>query len=98
MNVYHNSPTYHTKMQKSPAEAALKEKRQSWREKGESYMSAQPSENPDDYDDGFSMKFTATTHFLRNHHLFSEILSENMVPNVWSVFTTARMQALKQWV
>ncbi|XP_039093916.1 SWI/SNF-related matrix-associated actin-dependent regulator of chromatin subfamily E member 1-like [Hyaena hyaena] len=102
MKAYHNSPAYLTYINaKSSAEAALEEEsqqRQSRMEKGEPYMSIQPAEDPDDYDDGFSVKHTATARFQRNHRLISEILSESVVPDVWSVVTTARMQVLKRQV
>uniref|UniRef100_A0A8C0S8B6 HMG box domain-containing protein n=1 Tax=Canis lupus familiaris TaxID=9615 RepID=A0A8C0S8B6_CANLF len=89
MKAYHNSPAYL---------AYINAKRQSRMEKGEPYMSIQPAEDPDDYDDGFSMKHTATARFQRNHRLISEILSESVVPDVRSVVTTARMQVLKRQV
>ncbi|XP_053115722.1 SWI/SNF-related matrix-associated actin-dependent regulator of chromatin subfamily E member 1 isoform X3 [Hemicordylus capensis] len=102
MKAYHNSPAYLAYINaKSRAEAALEEEsrqRQSRMEKGEPYMSIQPAEDPDDYDDGFSMKHTATARFQRNHRLISEILSESVVPDVRSVVTTARMQVLKRQV
>ncbi|CAD7667428.1 unnamed protein product [Nyctereutes procyonoides] len=102
MKAYHNSPAYLAYINaKSRAEAALEEEsrqRQSRMEKGEPYMSIQPAEDPDDYDDGFSMKHTATARFQRNHRLISEILSESVVPDVRSVVKTARMQVLKRQV
>ncbi|CAH2302520.1 SWI SNF-related matrix-associated actin-dependent regulator of chromatin subfamily E member 1 [Pelobates cultripes] len=102
MKTYHNSPAYLAYINaKSRAEAALEEEsrqRQSRMEKGEPYMSIQPAEDPDDYDDGFSMKHTAAARFQRNHRLISEILSESVVPDVRSVVTTARMQVLKRQV
>ncbi|XP_075701229.1 SWI/SNF-related matrix-associated actin-dependent regulator of chromatin subfamily E member 1 isoform X2 [Rhinoderma darwinii] len=102
MKTYHNSPAYLAYINaKSRAEAALEEEsrqRQVRIDKGEPYMSIQPAEDPDDYDDGFSMKHTAAARFQRNHRLISEILSESVVPDVRSVVTTARMQVLKRQV
>ncbi|XP_017159657.1 SWI/SNF-related matrix-associated actin-dependent regulator of chromatin subfamily E member 1 isoform X2 [Poecilia reticulata] len=102
MKAYHNSPAYLAYVNaKSRAEAALEEEsrqRQSRLDKGEPYMSIQPAEDPDDYDDGFSVKHTAAARFQRNHRLISEILSESVVPDVRSVVTTARMQVLKRQV
>ncbi|XP_078080410.1 SWI/SNF-related matrix-associated actin-dependent regulator of chromatin subfamily E member 1 isoform X1 [Mustelus asterias] len=102
MKAYHNSPAYLAYINaKSRAEAALEEEsrqRQSRMEKGEPYMSIQPAEDPDDYDDGFSMKHISAARFQRNHRLISEILSESVVPDVRSVVTTARMQVLKRQV
>uniref|UniRef100_A0A8C9SMZ6 SWI/SNF-related matrix-associated actin-dependent regulator of chromatin subfamily E member 1 n=1 Tax=Scleropages formosus TaxID=113540 RepID=A0A8C9SMZ6_SCLFO len=102
MKAYHNSPAYLAYVNaKSRAEAALEEEsrqRQSRLDKGEPYMSIQPAEDPDDYDDGFSMKHTAAARFQRNHRLISEILSDSVVPDVRSVVTTARMQVLKRQV
>ncbi|CAD7669372.1 unnamed protein product [Nyctereutes procyonoides] len=91
MKAYHNSPAY-------LAYINVKSRAESRMEKGEPYMSIQPAEDPDDYDDGFPMKHTATAHFQRNHRLISEILSESVVPDVRSVVTTARMQVLKRQV
>ncbi|XP_045067675.1 SWI/SNF-related matrix-associated actin-dependent regulator of chromatin subfamily E member 1 isoform X1 [Coregonus clupeaformis] len=102
MKAYHNSPAYLAYVNaKSRAEAALEEEsrqRQSRLDKGEPYMSIQPADDPDDYDDGFSMKHSAAARFQRNHRLISEILSESVVPDVRSVVTTARMQVLKRQV
>ncbi|KAM3864691.1 SWI/SNF-related matrix-associated actin-dependent regulator of chromatin subfamily E member 1-like [Diretmus argenteus] len=102
MKAYHNSPGYLAYVNaKSRAEAALEEEsrqRQSRLDKGEPYMSIQPAEDPDDYDDGFSIKHSAAARFQRNHRLISEILSESVVPDVRSVVTTARMQVLKRQV
>ncbi|XP_042340293.1 SWI/SNF-related matrix-associated actin-dependent regulator of chromatin subfamily E member 1-like isoform X3 [Plectropomus leopardus] len=102
MKAYHNSPAYLAYVNaKSRAEAALEEEsrqRQSRLDKGEPYMSIQPAEDPDDYDDGFSIKHLAAARFQRNHRLISEILSESVVPDVRSVVTTARMQVLKRQV
>ncbi|XP_077462114.1 SWI/SNF-related matrix-associated actin-dependent regulator of chromatin subfamily E member 1 isoform X2 [Stigmatopora argus] len=102
MKAYHNSPAYLAYVNaKSRAEAALEEEsrqRQSRLDKGEPHMSIQPAEDPDDYDDGFSVKHSAAARFQRNHRLISEILSESVVPDVRSVVTTARMQVLKRQV
>ncbi|CAL9700913.1 unnamed protein product [Knipowitschia caucasica] len=102
LKAYHNSPAYLAYVNaKSRAEAALEEEsrqRQSRLDKGEPYMSIQPADDPDEYDDGFSMKHSAAARFQRNHRLISEILSESVVPDVRSVVTTARMQVLKRQV
>ncbi|TRY90747.1 hypothetical protein DNTS_004512 [Danionella cerebrum] len=102
LKAYHNSPAYLAYVNaKNRAEAALEEEsrqRQSRLDKGEPYMSIQPAEDPDDFDDGFSMKHTAAARFQRNHRLISDILSEVVVPDVRSVVTTARMQVLKRQV
>lgn len=102
LKAYHNSPAYLAYVNaKNRAEAALEEEsrqRQTRIEKGEPYMSIQPAEDPDDYDDGFSIKHTAAARFQRNHRLISDILSEIVVPDVRSVVTTARMQVLKRQV
>ncbi|XP_046722705.1 SWI/SNF-related matrix-associated actin-dependent regulator of chromatin subfamily E member 1 isoform X2 [Silurus meridionalis] len=102
LKAYHNSPAYLAYVNaKNRAEAALEEEsrqRQSRLDKGEPYMSIQPAEDPDDYDDGFSIKHTAAARFHRNHRLISDILSEVVVPDVRSVVTTARMQVLKRQV
>uniref|UniRef100_A0A8C5VR74 SWI/SNF-related matrix-associated actin-dependent regulator of chromatin subfamily E member 1 n=1 Tax=Microcebus murinus TaxID=30608 RepID=A0A8C5VR74_MICMU len=102
MKAYHNSPAYLAYINaKSRTKAALEEESrqtQSRMEKGEPYISIQPAEDPDDYNDGFSMKHIATARFQRNYHLISEILSESVVPDVRSVVTTARMQVLKRQV
>ncbi|XP_043955035.1 SWI/SNF-related matrix-associated actin-dependent regulator of chromatin subfamily E member 1 isoform X4 [Gambusia affinis] len=102
LKAYHNSPAYLAYVNaKNRAEAALEEEsrqRQSRMDKGEPYMSIQPAEDPDDYDDGFSVKHSAAARFQRNHRLISDILSEIVVPDVRSVVTTARMQVLKRQV
>ncbi|XP_028311818.1 SWI/SNF-related matrix-associated actin-dependent regulator of chromatin subfamily E member 1-like isoform X2 [Gouania willdenowi] len=102
LKAYHNSPAYLAYVNaKNRAEAAMEEEsrqRQSRVDKGEPYMSIQPAEDPDDYDDGFSVKHTAAARFQRNHRLISDILSEIVVPDVRSVVTTARMQVLKRQV
>uniref|UniRef100_A0A1A8RNB1 SWI/SNF-related matrix-associated actin-dependent regulator of chromatin subfamily E member 1 n=1 Tax=Nothobranchius rachovii TaxID=451742 RepID=A0A1A8RNB1_9TELE len=102
LKAYHNSPAYLAYVNaKNRAEAAMEEEsrqRQSRLDKGEPYMSIQPAEDPDDYDDGFSVKHSAAARFQRNHRLISDILSEFVVPDVRSVVTTARMQVLKRQV
>lgn len=102
LKAYHNSPAYLAYVNaKNRAEAAMEEEsrqRQSRMDKGEPYMSIQPAEDPDDYDDGFSVKHAAAARFQRNHRLISDILSEIVVPDVRSVVTVGRMQVLKRQV
>lgn len=102
MKAYHNSPAYLAYVNaKNRAEAAMEEEsrqRQSRMDKGDSYMSIQPAEDPDDFDDGFSVKHAAAARFQRNHRLISDILSEIVVPDVRSVVTVGRMQVLKRQV
>ncbi|XP_072298547.1 SWI/SNF-related matrix-associated actin-dependent regulator of chromatin subfamily E member 1-like isoform X3 [Eucyclogobius newberryi] len=102
LKAYHNSPAYLAYVNaKNRAEAAMEEEsrqRQSRMDKGDSYMSIQPAEDPDDYDDGFSVKHAAAARFQRNHRLISDILSEIVVPDVRSVVTVGRMQVLKRQV
>ncbi|KAL0629817.1 SWI/SNF-related matrix-associated actin-dependent regulator of chromatin subfamily E member 1 [Plecturocebus cupreus] len=84
VKAYHNSPAYLAYINaKSRAEAALEEesrRRQFCMEKEEPYVSIRPAEDPDDYDDGFSVKHTATARFQRNHGLISEILDKGTTP------------------
>ncbi|CAL1589209.1 unnamed protein product [Knipowitschia caucasica] len=102
LKAYHNSPAYLAYVNaKNRAEAAMEEEsrqRQSRLDKGDSYMSIQPAEDPEDYDDGFSVKHAAAARFQRNHRLISDILSEIVVPDVRSVVTVGRMQVLKRQV
>ncbi|CAD7683093.1 unnamed protein product [Nyctereutes procyonoides] len=90
---YHNSPAYLAYINAKSAEDALEEEslqRQSRMEKGEPYMSIQPAKDPDDYDNGFSVKQTATARFQRNHCLISEIL------RVWCQTFEAELQIEEQ--
>uniref|UniRef100_UPI00358F99D3 SWI/SNF-related matrix-associated actin-dependent regulator of chromatin subfamily E member 1-like isoform X2 n=1 Tax=Myxine glutinosa TaxID=7769 RepID=UPI00358F99D3 len=101
MKAYLNSPAYLAYVNaKNRAEAAMEEEsRQRQRtDKIESYMTIQPAEDPEDYDDGFSVKHVAAARFLRNHRLVNEILNETVVPEVRSVVTCNRMHVLKRQV
>uniref|UniRef100_UPI00358EC411 SWI/SNF-related matrix-associated actin-dependent regulator of chromatin subfamily E member 1-like isoform X2 n=1 Tax=Myxine glutinosa TaxID=7769 RepID=UPI00358EC411 len=101
MKTYHSSPAYLAYVNaKTRAEAvAEEESRQRQRlDKLEPYASIQPAEDPDDYDDGFSMKHLAAARFYRNHRLINEVLGESLVPDVRAVVTATRMQVLRRQV
>ncbi|KAK7811306.1 hypothetical protein U0070_002239 [Myodes glareolus] len=99
MKAHHNSPAYLAYINaKSRAEAALEEEsqqRQSRMEKGEP-MSIQLAEDSDDYDDGFSMKHTASARFQRNHRLIVMQSEGGSRHGIATEIAQAEKQALKR--
>merc|ERR1719154_984144 len=107
LKVYHNSPAYQAYVQAKARGAPVVEEPQEapanvgvgrGGKSAERRIDIQPAEDEEDPDDGLSVKHVAHARFMRNNKLINEGFNENMLPDVRSVVTVARMQVLKRQV
>jgi len=106
LKIYHNSPAYQAYIQAKAKGAPVVEEPQEVHSsvgvgRGKSAdrrIDIQPAEDEEDPDDGLSVKHVAHARFMRNNKLINEVFNENMLPDVRSVVTVARMQVLKRQV
>merc|ERR1719266_2907245 len=105
LKIYHNSPAYQQYMTakargqpvvEEPQDPVPQPSQSRGGKNAERRIDIQPAEDEEDPDDGLSVKHVAHARFTRNHRLINDILSENTVPDVRSVVTTARIQVLKR--